>query len=243
MNIRYLSILLLSFSLLSCNGQERIPKELKFSFEYLDKNWDAKEIETFKNISENDSTTPRNYHFGIGMHLRNNLLRHNEQSENLTKFFDSIGIHHYDDMSSIILTSYHRYLNNQDIGLQAQVDKFVEYWRPIIDCEKNQKIKAVEIYNSFKVGDSINIKMPVSENNSVVDYPCGNGTLKWEFNESKDLSISGIITDIYNINNETNVFFKVKILSKNHSETEIMMREVNVGDEFDFGLSTAWKIE
>ena len=85
--------------------------------------------------------------------------------------------------------------------------------------------------------------MPVSENNSVVDYPCGNGTLKWEFNESKDLSISGIITDIYNINNETNVFFKVKILSKNHSETEIMMREVNVGDEFDFGLSTAWKIE
>jgi hypothetical protein len=86
MNIRYLLILLLTFSSLSCNGQEKIPKELKFSFEYLNKNWDAKEIETFKNISENDSTTPRNYHFGIGMHLRNNLLRHNEQSENLTKF-------------------------------------------------------------------------------------------------------------------------------------------------------------
>ena len=243
MNIRYLLILLLPFLLLSCNGQERIPKELKFSFEYLNKNWDAKEIETFKNISENDSTTPRNYHFGIGMHLRNNLLRHNEQSENLTKFFDSIGIHHYDDMSSIILTSYHRYLNNQDIELQAQVDKYVEYWKPIIECEKNQRIKAVELYNKYKIGDTLRIKMPVSKNNSVVDYPCSNGILEWEFDESKDLLISGIITDKYNINSETNVFFTVKILTRNHLETEIMIEEVNIGDEFKVGLLTAWKIE
>jgi hypothetical protein len=242
MNIRYLSILFLTFSLLSCNGQEKIPKELKFSFDYLNENWDTKEIEIFKNISENDSITTRNYHFEIGMYLRNNLLRHHEQSENLTKFFHSIGIHHYDDMSSIILTSYHRYLNKENIELQSQVDKYVEYWKPIIECEKNQKIKAVEIYNRFKVGDTINVKMPVSEN-SVVDYPCGNRTLEWEFDESKDLSINGVITEKYNLNSETNVFFKVKVLSKNHIETKIMMREVNVGDEFSFGLSTAWKIK
>lgn len=236
-------ILILTLSLNSCFGQQKIPKELNLSFEYLNENWDSEEIEIFKNISENDSTTPRNYHFGIGMNLRNNLLRHNEQSENLTKFFDSIGIHHYDDMSSIILTSYHRYLNKENIELQSQVDKYVEYWKPIIDCKKNQEIKAVEIYKRFKVGDTIKVKMPVSENNSVVDYPCSNGNLEWEFDESKDLSINGIITNKYNINSETNVFFKVKILSKNHPETEIMMKEVNVGDEFDFGLSTAWKIK
>src|SRR5690606_28878962 len=103
------------------------------------------------------------------------------------------------------------------------------YWKPIIDCKKNQEIKAVEIYKRFKVGDTIKVKMPVSENNSVVDYPCSNGNLEWEFDESKDLSINGIITNKYNINSETNVFFKVKILSKNHPETEIMMKEVNVG--------------
>lgn len=243
MNIRYLSILFLTFSFLSCNQQEKVPKELKFSFEYLNENWGFKEIEIFKNISKNDSTKPRNYHFGIGMHLRNNLLRHHEQSEMLTKFFDSIGIHHYDDMSSIILASYHRYLNKENIELQSQVNKYVEYWKPIFECEKNQKIKAVKTYNRFKIGDSIKVKMPVSENNSVIDYPCGNGTLEWKFDESKDLSIWGVIIDKYNINNETNVFFKVKILSKNHLKTEIMMKEVNVGDEFNFGLSTAWKIE
>ena len=243
MTIRCLSILFLSLSLHSCNGQKDIPKELKFSFEYLNKNWDSKEIEIFKNISEKDTTTPRNYHFGIGMYLRNNLLRHNEKSEELTKFFDSIGIHHYDDMSSIILTSYHRYLNNENIELQSQVDKYVESWKPIIDCEKNQKIKAVEIYNKFKIGDTLKIKMPVSENNSVIDYPCDNGNLEWEYDESKDLSITAIIINKYNINSKSNVFFKVKILSKNHLETEIMMNKVNVGETFSFSLSTAWKIE
>ena len=146
-------------------------------------------------------------------------------------------------MSSIILTSYHKYLNKENIELQSQVDKYAEYWKPIFDCEKNQKIKAVEFYNKFKIGDTINVKMPVSKWNSVVDYPCDNGNLDWEFDELKDLSLNGIITDKYNINNETNVFFRIKILSKNHPETEIMMEEVNVGDEFDFGLSTAWKIK
>lgn len=243
MTIRYLSILFITLSLFSCNAQEDVPKELKFSFEYLNKNWDSKEIEIFKNITEKDTTTPRNYHFGIGMNLRNNLLRHNEKSEEITKFFDSLGIHHYDDMSSIILTSYHRYLNNENIQLKSQVNKYVEYWKPIIDCEKKQEIKAVEIYSKYKVGDTLKIKMPVSENNSVVDYPCGNETLEWEFDESKDLFIKGIITKKYNINSNSNVFFKLKIISKNHLETEIMMEKVNIGDEFDFSLSTAWKIE
>ncbi|CAL2103710.1 conserved protein of unknown function [Tenacibaculum sp. 190130A14a] len=240
--MKRLIIIFLTLTILSCNKQEKIPKELKFSFKYLDKNWDPKEIEIFKNIHKKDSTKPRNYHFGIGMYLRNNLLRHHEQSENLTNFFDSIGIHHYDDMSSIILTSYRRYLNNQDIELQSQVDRYVEYWKPIIECEKNQTIKAVALYNKYKIGDTLKIKMPVSDSNSVVDYPCSNGTLEWVFDESKDLSISGVITNKYNINAETNVFFTVKVLTKNHLDTEILMKEVNIGDEFKVKLSTAWKI-
>ena len=79
--------------------------------------------------------------------------------------------------------------------------------------------------------------MPVSNNNSAVDYLCPN--LEWNFNESNDLFMKGVITEKYFMNSETNVFFKVKVLCKNHLETKIMMREVNVGDEFNFGLSTA----
>lgn len=240
--MKKLLIVFLISTIFSCNRQEKIPDELKFSFDYLNSNWDSKEIEIFKNISEKDSTKPRNYHFGIGMHLRNNLLRHHEQSENLIMFFDSLGIHHYDDMSSIILVSYHRYLNNEKIELQSQVEKYVEYWKPIFECEKNQKKRALKLYNKHKIGDTLKIKMPVSKNNSVVDYSCPSKNLEWEFDESKDLFISGIITDKYNFNSETNLFFKVKILTKNHLETEIMMEEVNIGDEFEVGLLTAWKI-
>ncbi|MFD2823944.1 DUF6794 domain-containing protein [Lacinutrix iliipiscaria] len=234
-------LILLILSIQSCNKREEIPKELIYSFEYLNENWDSKEIENFKNYSEND-TTPRNYHFGIGMYLRNNLLRHHEQSENLNDFFNSIGIYHYDDMSSIILTSYQRYLNNQNIELESQVNRFKDYWEPIFECAEIQLKKGLEIYKNYKVNDTINIKMPVSENNSVVDYPCP--TMDWEFRNSFDLSVDGIITEKYFIYDSTNVFFTIKVLTKNNLNTKIMMEEINIGDEFKVSLrETVWKIK
>lgn len=225
---------------LSCSDQEKIPKELKLSFDYLDKHWDSKEIETFKNISKNDSIKPKDYHIANAM-----KIRINEHSENLTNFFDSIGVHHDSDMSSIILTSYHRYLNKENIELQCQVDEYVEYWKPIIECKKKQKIKADKIYNKSMIGDAIKIKMLVNKNSGVVDYPCSNGNLECEFDESRDVAINGIIIYKYNYNidNEENMFFKIKVLSKNQPDTEIIMREVNVGEEFDFELSSACEIE
>jgi len=235
-----LFILLFILSMIACSKKETIPKELNFSFEHLNKNWDSKEIEIFKNYSEND-TIFRDYHFGIGLYLRNNLLRHHDESDNLTKFFDSIGIYHYDDMSSIILTSYQRYLNNQNIELESQVNKFKEYWKPIMDCAEIKLKKGLEIYEKYKINDTINIKMPVSESNSVVDYPCP--TMEWEFRDLFDLEVNGIITDRYFINDSTNTFFTVKLLTKNNPSTKIMMNEVDIGEEFNVSLrETAWII-
>ncbi len=87
--------------------------------------------------------------------------------------------------------------------------------------------------------------MLVNKNSSVIDYPCSKGNLKWKFDESKDLSINGIIIYKYkyNVSSEENMFFKVNVLSKNLPDTEIIMREVNVGEEFDFELSTACEIK
>ena len=69
-----------------------------------------------------------------------------------------------------------------------------------------------------------------------------NPNLDWEFDATKDLVVEGIITNRYFINEVENVFFKVKVLTKNHLTTKIMMEDVNVGDEFEFNLATAWKI-
>lgn len=215
-----------------------------YSFEYINENWDKNEIGIFKNISEND-TTPRDYHFGIGLHLRNNLLRHNRESDSIVKFFNDLDISHYDYMSGIILTSYHRYLNEENIKLKEQVDGIIKMLKPTketLECLEKQKNKRLKIYNGHKVNDTVNIKMPVGDNYSVVNYSCPN--LDWDFNPSKDLSVNGIITNKYFVQDSLDLFLTIKILTKNHTHIEIYLEEVNVGDEFEVSLyETAWKIK
>jgi hypothetical protein len=67
-----------------------------------------------------------NVHMSTGMWMRNNwgLWRRGK----LAKHFDSMGIHHPDDMSGIILTSYHRHLAGKERDLEQQVKRYREYW-------------------------------------------------------------------------------------------------------------------
>ena len=239
--MRNIIIILTIFCFLSCNRKDEIPKELNYSFEYLNEVWTAEDIEIFKNIKEND-TTPNNLHFGIGLHLRNNLLRHHPKSDSIVAYFNSLGITHYDYMSGLILYSYHQHLNGENVYIQDKVNEIIESEKPYIQCVKEQKIIGSEKYKKYHINDTINIKMPVSEYNSVFDRNCPN--LDWEFRESFDLSVDGIITDKYYSNDSLFASLKVKILTKNHPKTEIMMEEVNVGDEFEIPLiDSAWKIK
>jgi hypothetical protein len=68
-----------------------------------------------------------NAHFGLGLWMRNNwgLWKGTE----LSRYFNSIGISHPDDMSGIILTSYYRHLKGQDRELEKQVKHYQEYWK------------------------------------------------------------------------------------------------------------------
>jgi len=239
--LRKLIIILTIFSLLSCNRKEGIPKELKYSFEYLNEVWSPEDIEIFKNIKEND-TTPNNLHFGIGLHLRNNLLRHHAKSDTIVAYFNSLGITHYDYMSGLILYSYHQHLNGENVYIQDKVNEIIESEKPYIECAKKQRIIGLEKYNKFKKNDTINVKMPVGEYNSAVDYGCPN--LNWEFRKSFDLSIDGIITDKYFYGDSIDAVLKVKILTKNHPKTKILSNDVNAGDELEISLiDSAWKIK
>ena len=61
------------------------------------------------------------------MSLRNKLELWHENE--LTKWFNSIGIIHPDDMSGIIFTSTHRRLNHKDIQLNEQIKVYQDHWR------------------------------------------------------------------------------------------------------------------
>src|SRR5262245_47280679 len=116
------------FALTSCQTQITLPKNLDESVLYFKQRWTKGELDKFKNKPENEAVTE--LHFGTGMWIRNNWVQGNRDTA-LTNYFHSLGVNHPDDISSIILTSLHRALNNKDIQLNKQVDGYKAYWKPI----------------------------------------------------------------------------------------------------------------
>ncbi len=103
--------------------KNRIPENLKECFVFLDDLLSEEDKEEAKKDPE----------FGVRIHHTFGRTLRNDwdlwTGGKLKDYFISIGIHHADDMSGIILTSYHRYLNDEDIKLDEQVKFSQEYWR------------------------------------------------------------------------------------------------------------------
>jgi len=81
-------------------------------------------ITEFKDTPEKDMIVL--YHHNLGRHLRNEwgLWR----GSKLRDWFVEKGITHADDMSNIILTSFHRFLNGKEINLEDQISHKIAYW-------------------------------------------------------------------------------------------------------------------
>jgi len=102
-----------------------IPINLEECFIALSKMSSKEDIEKFKNKSEDGVTAQ--LHHSVGMGLRNKWgLWGGSQ---LKTFFEELGLWHADDMSSVILTSYHRHLNKIDLNLDKQVEHYKSYWK------------------------------------------------------------------------------------------------------------------
>ena len=116
------------------NHQEvYIPRDLNDCFVELKRILKPGDIRKIKNGTEDDIIQ---YHFSLEMWMRNNWGLWS--GSRLKDYFNDLGIHHPDDMSGIILTSFWRHLNSKPIGLDAQVKYYKEYW------EKIQKTKNIE---------------------------------------------------------------------------------------------------
>jgi len=97
-----------------------IPKNLNQCFEQLNLMLDPKQIKEIKTKSEEEFSVGS--HFGLGMWIRNNWGLW--QGSRLYHFFKVKGISHPDNISGIILTSYHRKLNGTEIQLEKQIKKY-----------------------------------------------------------------------------------------------------------------------
>lgn len=118
------------------------PETVEEAYEYLDKFLQDKDV--FKNVSDKEVTGAA--HHTLGRWLRNQwylwwsedyakeaiekkVSYYPQTIPGLKKYFQSLGINHPDDMTGIVIQSYHRRLNNRPIDLENQINKTKEFYK------------------------------------------------------------------------------------------------------------------
>lgn len=94
-----------------------IPFDLPGCFRELD---NMLPINTRKQIQTSSEANLSVHHFGLGMWMRNNWMLWSSLSR-LKQHFADMGIQNADSVSSLILSSYWRYLNGQSLDLPKQI--------------------------------------------------------------------------------------------------------------------------
>jgi hypothetical protein len=148
-----------------------IPKSIDECIISLNKTLPDSTRRKFSKMKEEEAVSSS--HFGLGMWLRNKWGLW--AGTRLTVYFNKLGIFHPDDMSGIILTSYHRSLNNIEIKLDAQVKYYQDYWEQVkreeAEKENQTKNKAIVYLNWLKAkGIEIN-RLPNVDPSEII-YTC-----------------------------------------------------------------------
>ncbi len=168
-----------------------IPIDLDDCFKQLDNMFSDSIKATIKVLTESEFSG-RN-HLGFGMWIRNNWRLW--QGSRLSKYFNSLGIYHPDDMTGVIFDSYHRRLTGNEIKLNEQVKIYDDYWEKVKRDDVERRTKEYDLY---KLGDSVSFK-----------YHYGFTTKNQEKKFDQDIcSAKGIITG----KDKANFFIKVRLI-------------------------------
>ena len=104
----------------------RLSEALKTAFKTIEEAGSQNDLNEFKKCPEDKLSR---YHHGLGRYLRNTLGLWNEKSDIKKYFNDELGILHPDDMSGIILVSFHRHINDKPLELEKQAQFYKDYWK------------------------------------------------------------------------------------------------------------------
>ncbi|TWR27777.1 hypothetical protein FPZ42_00760 [Mucilaginibacter achroorhodeus] len=153
-----------------------IPKDLDDALRQLNTFFKDSVRLQAKQLSENEFTA--RYHFGLGLWLRNNWGLWG--GSRLSKYFIDLGINNPEDMSGVILTSYHRQLLQNPIKLAEQIQFSKDYLAKAQKDELNVKTKE---FSEYHLNDTV-----------VYKYPYGYVTTKQEDDADNDkCSAKGIV--------------------------------------------------
>jgi len=113
-----------------------IPTDLEDCFKELKKMLPAETVAEMKSGPEKDMIK---YHHGLGTWLRNNWGLWG--GSRLREYFNKLGLRHPDDMSSVVLNSFWRHLNNKPLKVDEQVKYYQEYWEKMKSRQKKKPAK------------------------------------------------------------------------------------------------------
>ena len=105
-------------------GTESLPRTLDECLVVLAKKTPAHTLEQMRRAPEADMVL---YHHGLGTWMRNNWGLWARGP--LYWHFYALGLEHPDDMSGVILDSFWRYLREEPLQVEEQVEKYQSYWR------------------------------------------------------------------------------------------------------------------
>ncbi|WP_430613213.1 DUF6794 domain-containing protein [Flavobacterium sp. JP2137] len=168
-----------------------IPKNLEDCFVQINSFWNDSIKIQVKNWGEKEFSGK--VHLGFGMWMRNNWRLWG--GSRLSKYFNDLGIYDPDDMSGIILDSYHRNLNNREIKLEEQIKYYQEYWE---NSKKEEFKRKQKEFSEYKLRDALEF-----------NYDKGYVSKEQEDKYDDDICIAkGIVIE----RNEKDFLIKVKII-------------------------------
>ena len=128
-----------------------IPRNIKGCIKLLDKTMSADEKELVRTLPE-DSICKHEKFTYRKMGFFSTWIQIEKRPSRLEKYFDRKGFYNYDEIYETILVSYHRYLNNQEIDLEKQNERFTERRK----IRKEEQDKRAREYQLRIEMDSIN---------------------------------------------------------------------------------------
>ncbi len=106
--------------------KEKIPKELWEALMDMNNLLQPFEVQAAEIMHE--ETFVCIHHMGLARQIRNEWFYSANKKKLLSEFFCDKGISHPDDITGILFRSYHRHLKGKEIQLDAQVEKYRQFW-------------------------------------------------------------------------------------------------------------------
>ena len=139
-------------------GGYYIPKNVDEAIFHLSFTWPEDRQMVFKYKPEDKAVAEQ--HFFAGLDMRNNWRLWTGSP--LADYFKAQGIYHPDDMSAIVLRSFHRNLNRQEIDLEGQFRFYREYWEFLeYDYSESEK-RVARNFNSIQLADTVEMSFFIS---------------------------------------------------------------------------------